>query len=139
MGHYHIILSSSYEECSRLRSLVLTMSHQEGYSEGFTGRLQLALHEAFVNAVKHGNKLDTALPVRIVLTSTFSEAGRVLDVEVNDSGNGFSLDEPEDPTTGKGVARLTGRGVYIIKSIADRVLQESAPCGSRLTMRFIPD
>jgi anti-sigma regulatory factor (Ser/Thr protein kinase) len=110
----------------------------EGYSERFACHLELTLHEAFINAVIHGNCENAALPVSILFRSGHSSEGPFLQVEVRDSGEGFRMDEIVDPTSRERVRALSGRGVHIIRHFAEMLHLDSGSDGSVLTLRYIP-
>jgi len=79
--------------------------------------IRLALEEALVNAVKHGNAYDTAKQVRVrcFLSTT------VLRVEVQDEGKGFNPAALPDPTTPVSINRPNGRGVMLMRNFMSRV------------------
>lgn len=77
----------------------------------FLFRVTLALEEALVNAVKHGNRENPALQVTIwiVLGKTF------LRVEIEDEGNGFDPKAVPDPLAPENIELPGGRGVFLMK------------------------
>ncbi|MBF0484525.1 MAG: ATP-binding protein [Candidatus Omnitrophica bacterium] len=79
--------------------------------------LKLCLHEAVVNAIKHGNKLNNALRVHIIINN---ETNKLI-MEVTDQGAGFDHNALPDPTDEKNIMKYSGRGVYLIKNIMDDV------------------
>lgn len=90
--------------------------------------LFVALDEAFVNAVKHGNKFDVDKMVRIVADVSPEEV-RII---VEDEGEGFNVDEIPDPTSADNVMKTSGRGILIIKNVMDEVRYSEK--GNRLEM-----
>ncbi|MGB7512499.1 MAG: ATP-binding protein [Pelodictyon phaeoclathratiforme] len=123
--------SSAYEVLYRFVAL---FSQDEGYSTLFFEELQLTMKEAFVNAVKHGNKERGDLNVSITLTAS----AEVLLASVRDCGKGFNLDELPNPVDPRNLFRLSGRGLYIIRSIAEIIACERDGDGWLLTLRFHP-
>ena len=79
--------------------------------------LFVALDEAFVNAVKHGNKNNPRKLLRITAELSPSEA--VFTVE--DEGEGFDLKQIPDPTDPTNLFKTSGRGVLLIYNIMDEV------------------
>jgi serine/threonine-protein kinase RsbW len=78
----------------------------------------VALTEALSNAILRGNGDDAAKHVR--LRADVSELRLVLEVE--DEGEGFDLDScTQDPTTMENLAREDGRGLFLMRSLMDRV------------------
>ncbi|GIU81038.1 MAG: response regulator [Acidobacteria bacterium] len=90
--------------------------------------LFVALDEAFVNAVKHGNKFDSQKLVRITADISTKEARFV----VEDEGEGFDVNAVPDPTIEENLLKSSGRGVLIIKKIMDEVSYNAK--GNRLEM-----
>ena len=98
------------------------------------GDVRLALHEALMNAIIHGNRRD---PEKYVRMSVAIEAGGKLTITVEDSGSGFDPANLPDPTTGQNIYRDCGRGVYLIRRLMDEV-EYKFQKGTVLTMRCHP-
>lgn len=79
--------------------------------------LFIALDEAFVNAVKHGNKFDAAKNVRITAEVSPKEAR----FTVEDEGEGFDVNAIPDPLDPENLFKTSGRGVLLIHNIMDEV------------------
>ncbi len=90
--------------------------------------LFIALDEAFVNAVKHGNKFDANKIVRVTAEVSAKEAR----FTVEDEGEGFDISTIPDPTNPENLFKTSGRGVLIIHNIMDEVKYNER--GNRLTM-----
>lgn len=80
--------------------------------------IELALHEALVNAVVHGNQNDPGK--RIYVNCRCTSDGDV-SITVEDEGNGFEYDAVPDPTSPENRLRTTGRGIYLIRTLMDEV------------------
>lgn len=89
----------------------------------FNGRqlslnVPVALTEALSNAILRGNGDDAAKHVWV--RAEVSEVRLVLEVE--DEGDGFDLEAcTEDPTTPENLLREDGRGLFLMRSLMDRV------------------
>lgn len=77
----------------------------------------VALDEAIVNAIKHGNGYDPAKRVKIVAEISNGEAH----FEVTDEGPGFREQDVPDPCLPENLLRTSGRGILLIRSIMDEV------------------
>jgi serine/threonine-protein kinase RsbW len=95
--------------------------------------LFVALDEAFVNAVKHGNKNDPAKLVRITAELSSHEAC----FTVEDEGEGFNVQDIPDPCDPTNLFKSSGRGVLLIYNIMDEV--EYNAQGNRVKMVKRPD
>ena len=98
-----------------------------------TSNLLIALDEAFVNAVKHGNKHDHQKLVRITADLSSKEAR----FTIEDEGEGFDVTGIPDPRDPENLFKTSGRGVLLIYNIMDEV--EYNDRGNRLTMVKRPD
>lgn len=90
--------------------------------------LFVALDEAFVNAVKHGNKFNAQKLVRITAELSSKEAS----FTVEDEGEGFDVNSIPDPLDPENLFKTSGRGVLFIYNIMDEVKYNER--GNRLTM-----
>lgn len=90
--------------------------------------LFVALDEAFVNAVKHGNKFDAQKLVRITAEVSSKEAR----FTIEDEGEGFDVNSIPDPLDPQNLFKTSGRGVLFIYNIMDEVKYNDR--GNRLTM-----
>ena len=90
--------------------------------------LFVALDEAFVNAVKHGNRFDINKLVRIKAEVSKQEAR----FTIEDEGEGFDVKNIPDPLDPENLFKTSGRGVLFIYNIMDEVKYNDR--GNRLTM-----
>jgi len=77
----------------------------------------LAVREAVINAILHGNKKNPELNVTI---SMAAEGGRLV-TKVADQGNGFERDRTPDPTDRDNLLRNSGRGLLLMEAFVDSV------------------
>ena len=90
--------------------------------------LFVALDEAFVNAVKHGNKFDAGKLIRVAMEVSHDEAR----FTIEDQGEGFDVNNIPDPLDPENLFKTSGRGVLFIYNIMDEVTYNDR--GNRLTM-----
>jgi serine/threonine-protein kinase RsbW len=95
--------------------------------------LFIALDEAFVNAVKHGNKSDPQKLIRITAELSPKEAC----FTVEDEGSGFNIKDIPDPCDPANLFKTSGRGVLLIYNIMDEV--EYNAQGNRVKMVKRPE
>ena len=79
--------------------------------------VHLTLEEAFLNAVKHGNKMD---PTKKVKVEYLVDSEKV-DISITDEGNGFEPDAVADPRFGEKLFEPGGRGLLLMNSYMDIV------------------
>jgi serine/threonine-protein kinase RsbW len=99
-----------------------------GLIEPEQSNLYVALDEAFVNAVKHGNRQDPEKLLRV--TAELSAREAIFTVE--DEGDGFDVRDIPDPCDPANLFKSNGRGVLLIYNIMDEV--EYSDRGNKLKM-----
>ena len=90
--------------------------------------VMIALDEAIVNAIKHGNKCDPRKAVQIV--AELSAWGARFTIK--DQGSGFARDQVPDPTDPSRLLEPSGRGLLLINHIMDEVCYNK--CGNQIQM-----
>ena len=81
------------------------------FSEKEIFSIKLALEEALVNAIKHGNQFDRTKKVRI----RYKLDRDCFEIHISDEGNGFDPDEVPDPTAIENLERPCGRGLMLMR------------------------
>ena len=82
-----------------------------GYAEKELFGIRLALEEALVNAIKHGNNQDAAKTVRI----RFQAGPKQFMIEIQDEGTGFDPEALPDPLAPGNLEAPGGRGVFLMR------------------------
>jgi serine/threonine-protein kinase RsbW len=73
--------------------------------------IRLALEEALVNAIKHGNQMDRAKKVQI----SYRLLADRFEVAIVDEGEGFDPCDVPDPTAIENLERPCGRGLMLMR------------------------
>ena len=94
------------------------------------GNIMVAVTEAVNNAIRHGNKFDKD---KNVYLSLYVEANH-LKFEIEDEGQGFNYDNLDDPTAPENLENPGGRGIFLIRHLADAV--EFSKEGRRVELTF---
>jgi len=94
-----------------------------GVDEDSMMNLGLALREATVNAMKHGNKLVEAKQVHI----SFDLRGNRLLIAIQDQGAGFDFKRDVDPRLPENLEKTNGRGMFLIRNFVDHVSYAHEP------------
>jgi serine/threonine-protein kinase RsbW len=81
------------------------------YSERDVFGIRLALEEALVNAIKHGNQMDPTKKVQIAYLVTVDR----FEVRITDEGTGFDPNDVPDPTDVENLERACGRGLMLMR------------------------
>jgi serine/threonine-protein kinase RsbW len=114
---YSLVVESKPSEVVRVCDEVLAKLKEKGFGKDDIFAVHLTLEEAFLNAVKHGNKQDPAKKVMVDYSVTHEK----LEITVTDQGNGFKPDNVADPRFGENLFKPGGRGLLLMNSYMDVV------------------
>ena len=123
-------LSSTMESVSEVEAVAEKMAAEAGLDEDERFHLTMAIREAAVNAVLHGN--DYA-PSKLI-TVSFENTGASLVFTIADQGKGLDPDTLPDPLAPENLLRGTGRGIFLIRSFMDEVHFRQLHPGTELTL-----
>ncbi len=123
-----ILLPSTIESVDKAAAEAARFAARSGLDEGALFGIDMAVREAVVNAVKHGNQLDEAKNVEL----TFSNLAESFEITVRDFGGGFAVDEVADCTAEENLLKASGRGILFMRSFMDEVEWSSPPGGGTL-------
>lgn len=127
------------------------------WSEPDRLQIGMALDEALVNAMHHGNleveselrestdhdedlyyekvrERQSQAPFserRVQVKANFSSDS--IDVQITDEGPGFNPNSIDDPRSAENVTKVSGRGLFLIRTFMDTVVHNDA--GNEITMR----
>ncbi len=90
----------------------------------------ISLTEAVTNAIVHGNRRDEGKLVQV----RHRRQKDCLAVRVSDEGKGFDYKELPDPTTAENLLKIGGRGVFLMRQLADDIRFYNN--GSTVEMQF---
>ncbi|MBN1974692.1 MAG: ATP-binding protein [Sedimentisphaerales bacterium] len=114
---YSIVAESKPSEVVRVCDEVLAKLKEKGFGKDDMFAVHLTLEEAFLNAVKHGNKMDPDKTVKV----DYSVSQDKLEISVTDQGPGFKPDNVDDPRFGENLFKPGGRGLLLMNSYMDMV------------------
>jgi serine/threonine-protein kinase RsbW len=127
-GEVAVDIPSDPTEARRVQDQIeqLLAAHQCGEHDLFA--IRLALEEALVNAIKHGNGFDRTKKVAIRYTI---QPGR-FHINITDEGHGFDPEDVPDPTAVENLERPCGRGLLLMRNYMNEVTFN--PRGNSVTM-----
>jgi serine/threonine-protein kinase RsbW len=105
-------IASDFTQARAVQDQIIGEVIARGFGENDLFALKLALEEAVINAIKHGNKLDPAKRVKIEATVSDDE----VDITIQDQGPGFHRESVPDPTLEENLERNSGRGIMLIEA-----------------------
>jgi len=115
--HKSIVINSNASSIDLICRQLLSEATSCGFDEDELFAIHLAVEEAFLNAVKHGNRLDAQKKVTVEYVVTPEK----FEISITDQGSGFDPDALPDPRRDENLYKSCGRGVLIIRSYMDMV------------------
>ena len=123
-----LTITSDLAEARRVQELIEEALTASAYTEHDVFAIKLALEEALVNAIKHGNQMDPDKQVSVVYHVTPVR----FDIHITDEGSGFNPEDVPDPTAPENLERPCGRGLLLMRHYMTEVTFH--PPGNRLSM-----
>jgi len=124
-------LPSNSQSVAVLENFVDDLVQKMDIGDDVYANLMTCLNEAITNAIYHGNKQSAEKKVFVNLEIINNKR---LVFTIADEGEGFDFTNIPDPTDQKNLEKLTGRGVYIMKRLADQCIYNSK--GNELELHF---
>jgi serine/threonine-protein kinase RsbW len=118
------------ESVGQVESAAEHLACEAGLNEDECFHVAMAVREAAVNAVLHGNEYDPNRQIAVSLENT----GADLVFTIADQGPGFDPDHLPDPLATENLLRGTGRGIFLIRSLMDEVRFRQLNPGTELTL-----
>ncbi len=106
-----LVIPSDPAEAHRVQEEIERLLRAHGAGEKEIFGIRLALEEALVNAIKHGNQMDRSKKVTI---SSVVHAER-FEIHITDEGTGFDPGDVPDPTAVENIERPCGRGLMLMR------------------------
>jgi len=101
-----------------------------GFSEDDVMSIAMAVREAAVNAVLHGNAYDPGKKV----TLAFDQVDKDLTIVVRDQGKGLDVDSIPDPLAPENLLKQSGRGIFLMRSLMDEVQIKASETGTEVKL-----
>ena len=106
---------SKPENIAVVEKLIDKISADHGIVAEHYGNVLIAMTEGVNNAIVHGNKLDETKAVSV--SCAIDE--KTLVFRITDEGPGFDYDNLPDPTAPENIEKPHGRGVFLMRHLAD--------------------
>ena len=117
-GHLtEVAIPSDPVEARRVQDEIEAQLKAHRYSERDIFGIRLALEEALVNAIKHGNQMDRSKKVHIA----YRVDAERFDIHITDEGTGFDPQDVPDPTDVENLERPCGRGLWLMRHYMSEV------------------
>ncbi len=115
--NFSMVVKSRPSAVVKVCDQVLSKLEVNGFGKDDIFAVHLALEEAFLNAVKHGNKMDPSKKVKIEYSVDLDK----IEIYLTDEGEGFEPSSVADPRFGEDLYKPGGRGLLLMNSYMDVV------------------
>ncbi len=113
---FETLLDSTLESVDAAESMVIDRATELGFDDESVHKLGMAVREAMVNAVVHGNRYNGNKKVHFLLEHS---PGHVR-VVIGDEGEGFDPATLPDPLAEENLLRQSGRGILLMRAFTDQ-------------------
>jgi serine/threonine-protein kinase RsbW len=123
-------LDSTLETVNDAEETASRSAAEAGFDDDEVMNISMAVREAAINAVSHGNAYDSDKKVTLTLERT----PRALVIVVRDQGKGLDPSRIPDPLAPDNLLKSSGRGIFLIRSFMDVVEIHPSHTGTELRM-----
>jgi serine/threonine-protein kinase RsbW len=117
MDSIRIQIPSIMENIRIVESFIDNTKDVYDINDDIYGNIMISVTEAVNNAIKHGNK--EVPEKKVTLALSFKE--NAVSFEIEDQGEGFDYTKLEDPTAPENIDKPGGRGIFLMRHLADEV------------------
>jgi serine/threonine-protein kinase RsbW len=123
-------LDSTLETVDSAEQTATRVAAEAGFDEDEVMRIAMAVREAAINAVLHGNAYDPGKKVSL----DFEKTGSDLVITIRDQGKGLDLNNIPDPLAPENLLKTSGRGIFLIRSFMDEVQIHPSRTGTEIKL-----
>ncbi len=120
-----ISIGSRFEHIDLIQVVVDDALERLGLDDDSRHWVGIAIREAVANAIKHGNRQDPDKEVEVELAIVGDQAI----IRVVDQGEGFDLQEVDDPLAPENLLKPNGRGIFYMNNFMDEIEYGTRPEG----------
>lgn len=117
MNTINIQIPSLLENIRIVKSFIDNAKDKYDLDDDIYGNIMIAVIESVNNAIVHGNNADKEKNVDLSLLFDEEQIRFI----ITDEGNGFNINDLPDPTAPENLERTGGRGIFLMKHLADEV------------------
>ena len=123
-------LDSTLDSVNKAEQAAEAMAAKMPFDDESCHRIAMAVREAAVNAVLHGNAYDPNKKV----TVSFENTGDSLIIKIADQGRGLKDEDIPNPLAEENLLKQSGRGIFLIRSFMDEVRIRNLEPGTEITL-----
>ncbi|MCF8259135.1 MAG: ATP-binding protein [Melioribacteraceae bacterium] len=125
-------LPSDHDLLPQVEEFAFSVAEKVGLDKEKHNDLALALSEAASNSIKHGNKSDKSKTIKLTIIADDEK----LIAKSKDQGEGFDPSTVPDPTAPENILKDSGRGIFIINTLAQNLHFEFSDSGTEIIFEF---
>jgi serine/threonine-protein kinase RsbW len=123
-------MESTLDSVNKAEEMADKAASQAGFDEDARGGISMAVREAMINAVMHGNGYSPDKHVKL----SFEQAAGNLVITIKDEGAGMNPDEIPDPLAPENLMKQSGRGIFLMRAFMDDVKFRKLEPGTEITL-----
>jgi len=123
-------LDSTLDTVNSAEETASQIATEAGFDEEEVMKIAMAVREAAVNAVLHGNAYDPGKKVMV----DFERTDQHLVNTIRDQGKGLDLNKVPDPLAPENLLKTSGRGIFLIRSFMDEVEIHPSQTGTEIKL-----
>ncbi|HET9087961.1 MAG TPA: ATP-binding protein [Acidobacteriaceae bacterium] len=123
-------MDSTLDSVNKVEETAGELAQKSGLDEDQVFQITMAVREAAVNAVIHGNAYDSQKKIM----ACFENTGKSLIIRISDEGKGLDPSTLPDPLAPENLLSGSGRGIFLIRSFMDEVHFKLLNPGTELTL-----
>ncbi|MBC8179957.1 ATP-binding protein [candidate division KSB1 bacterium] len=114
---YQLVIESDLNNIKNVEQLTEKIADYMNFQEDDKDSLAIAVTEIVGNAINHGNKGE----INKKVTVDFEYKNNTITVTIYDEGKGFDADKIENPLEPENLLKESGRGIFIVRALMDKV------------------
>jgi serine/threonine-protein kinase RsbW len=123
-------LDSTLDSVNKAEQTAEDLAAKMPFDDEDCHRIAMAVREAAVNAVLHGNAYDP----KKKMTVSFENTGDSLVIKIADQGRGLKDEDIPNPLSEENLLKQSGRGIFLIRSFMDEVRIRHLEPGTEITL-----
>ena len=125
-----IVIPSSQDFLCDVDMFIEGILRGYGADESVIADIAISVSELVNNAIAHGNAKNDSKKVTVDIIKNSD----VVTISVQDEGGGFNPNNLSDPLAEENLLKEVGRGIFIVKSLMDKVDIKPSPLGTKIIM-----
>jgi serine/threonine-protein kinase RsbW len=123
-------MESTLESVNKAEEMADKAASQAGFDEDVRGGISMAVREAMINAVMHGNGYSPDKRVKL----SFEQSAGNLVITIKDEGAGMNPEDVADPLAPENLMKQSGRGIFLMRAFMDDVKFRKLEPGTEITL-----